>query len=77
MFPPFDERKAHDYCCKMMEQLEAARNTKNSDDSALYNFTGMFGVLVCNDQNGNEIVLKAFSGSCGGKWNRDGFVPPF
>ncbi len=36
----------------------------------------MFGVLVCLDDNGCEIVLKAFSGQFESVWNIDGFVPP-
>ena len=36
----------------------------------------MFGALVCLDAAGNEVVLRAFSGSYDGKWNRDGWAPP-
>ncbi|NLM01258.1 MAG: RluA family pseudouridine synthase [Treponema sp.] len=36
----------------------------------------MFGILVCVDDNGNEIVLKAFSGQFNGIWNIEGWVPP-
>lgn len=36
----------------------------------------MFGALVCQDQAGNELVLRAFSGSYEGAWNRDGWAPP-
>ncbi len=34
----------------------------------------MFGVLVALDQNGNEVLLKAFSGSCMGHLNLPGWV---
>ncbi len=34
----------------------------------------MFGVLVAHDQNGNEVLLKAFSGSCMGHLNLPGWV---
>jgi tRNA pseudouridine32 synthase/23S rRNA pseudouridine746 synthase len=36
----------------------------------------MFGVLICKDDEGNEIVLKAFSGQYDGKWIIPGWVPP-
>ena len=36
----------------------------------------MFGVLVCKDRNGQEVVLKAFSGQYNSKWNINGWVPP-
>lgn len=36
----------------------------------------MFGVLVCLDEKGTQVVLRAFSGSLEGKWNVAGFVPP-
>ena len=39
-------------------------------------WTGMFGALVCQDAAGNEVVLRAFGGSYGGLWNRDGWSPP-
>ena len=36
----------------------------------------MFGVLVCLDQAGNEVVLRAFGGSYEGSWKVEGFAPP-
>ena len=36
----------------------------------------MFGILVCTDSNGNEVVLKAFSGQFRSVWNIPGWVPP-
>ena len=66
MFAPFDETKARQVCQKMMEGLER--------DACAW--TGMFGALVCLDAAGNEVVLRAFSGSYEGKWNRDGWAPP-
>ena len=36
----------------------------------------MFGVLVCTDCNGNEVVLKAFSGQFRSVWNIPGWAPP-
>lgn len=66
MFAPFDESKARQVCQKMMEDLEREKCA----------WTGMFGALVCLDAAGNEVVLRAFSGSYDGKWNRDGWAPP-
>lgn len=34
----------------------------------------MFGVLVAIDREGNEVLLKAFSGSCLGRRNLKGWV---
>ena len=36
----------------------------------------MFGVLVCLDGEGNERVLRAFSGQYNGIWEVPGWVPP-
>ena len=36
----------------------------------------MLGVLVCTDADGNEVVLKAFSGQYHGQWLIPGWVPP-
>ena len=36
----------------------------------------MFGVLECEDAEGNTIVLKAFSCQYDGEWLIDGWVPP-
>ncbi|MBR5095661.1 MAG: RluA family pseudouridine synthase [Treponema sp.] len=66
MFAPFDESKARQVCQQMMEDLEREGCA----------WTGMFGALVCLDASGNELVLRAFSGSYDGKWNRDGWAPP-
>ena len=66
MFAPFDESKARQVCQQMMEDLEREGCA----------WTGMFGALVCLDASGNELVLRAFSGSYDGKWKRDGWAPP-
>lgn len=43
----------------------------------LYSFLGqMFGVLVCEDSEGNEVILKAFSSKHNGIWEIEGWVPP-
>ncbi|MBC8319081.1 MAG: hypothetical protein H8E41_14395 [Desulfobulbaceae bacterium] len=36
----------------------------------------MFGILVCNDQQGSLHLLKAFSGQYNGIWEVDGWAPP-
>ena len=36
----------------------------------------MFGVLVCETQQGTHQTLKAFSGQYNGMWEVDGWVPP-
>ncbi len=36
----------------------------------------MFGILVCEDKEGNEVVLKAFSGQYDGVWLIPGWVGP-
>ena len=36
----------------------------------------MLGVLVCVDIDGNEVVIKAFSGQYQGQWLIPGWVPP-
>ena len=36
----------------------------------------MFGVLVCADSDGKEVVLKAFSGQFRSVWNIPGWAPP-
>lgn len=43
----------------------------------LFNKVGvMFGILICNDNEGNEVILKAFSGQFIGSWIIPTFVPP-
>ena len=36
----------------------------------------MFGILTCTDADGNEVVLKAFSGQYQSRWTVPGWVPP-
>lgn len=36
----------------------------------------MFGILVCEDREGNEVILKAFSGQYDGSWLIPGWVGP-
>lgn len=58
----------------MIRELEQKKSL--CGNSEFYSFEGMFGALVCLDENGEQVVLRAFSGSLGGKWNIEGFVPP-
>lgn len=65
-------------------RLDFERNTDDNvgdpllDVSCLYNCRGkMFGVLVAEDQQGNEVVLKAFAGKIRSYgWKLDGWVDP-
>lgn len=36
----------------------------------------MFGVLECRSQDGELVVLRAFSGQCNGVWEAPGWAPP-
>lgn len=74
MFPPFDKDAAKKICLEMIRELEQKKSL--CGNSEFYFFKGMFGALVCLDENGERVVLRAFSGSLGGKWNIEGFVPP-
>ena len=74
MFPPFDKNAAKKICLEMIRELEQKKSL--CGNSEFYFFKGMFGALVCLDENGERVVLRAFSGSLGGKWNIEDFVPP-
>lgn len=58
----------------MIQELEQKKSLCGNEE--FYFFKGMFGALVCLDENGEQVVLRAFSGSLDGKWNVVGFVPP-
>lgn len=58
----------------MIRELEQKKSLCGNEE--FYFFKGMFGALVCLDNSGAQVVLRAFSGSLGGKWNVAGFVPP-
>ncbi len=74
MFPPFDEEAAKKICFEMIRELEQKKSLYGN--SEFYSFKGMFGALVCLDESGGQVALRAFSGACGGKWNVEHFVPP-
>lgn len=75
MFSPFPTELAAQYALDFIKTLECGQS--------LYDFNGMFGILVCRKKNDGgtanrdepDIVLKAFSGQYKSKWNFDGFVP--
>lgn len=77
--------KAIEVCCLLMQKFSAYEQIDYLDDEIdpclstkhLYNDIGgkMFGVLICEDVLGNEVVLKAFSSTYNGVWNTDGWVP--
>ena len=86
MFPPFPQEKAQQYCYKLIDQLDTHKridfesptpNPALKTDMLFSGKTGqMFGVCVCKDSSGSEVVLKAFSGQYNSIWNVDGWVPP-
>lgn len=62
MFPPLPLEPARTYSRAMQTPPAISGKT--------------LGILVCHDADGNEIVLKAFSGQLRGQWIAEGFVPP-
>ena len=83
-----DMTKAHHECVKLMGLLdrfkvmdfelpEFRRKPEFSIEYLYGESRGkMLGVLVCIDESGNEISLKAFSSQYNGFWNIPGWVPP-
>lgn len=83
MTNPLPTDRARAYCVRLQESLDA--HTCLDFEGACvvgtdYLFSAargqMFGVLVCVDDKGHEVVLKAFSGQYDGRWLVDGWVPP-
>jgi len=77
---------AIDHCLFIMEQLARTKridyeipdhpaNPLCSTDILYSRLGQMFGVLVCSDTQGNEVVLKAFSYKHNNLWSVDGWVP--
>lgn len=64
MISPLPSERAEFFCKELIATLGSKK------------YCQMFGVLVCLDADGNEVILKAFSGLLDGKWNVPGFVPP-
>ncbi len=82
MQPPFLEFPARQHALVLMHLLTTSKVIDFDGDasfpvSSLFADRGglMFGVLVAEDADGNEVVLKAFSGSCKGQLNLVGWVP--
>lgn len=88
MFAPLDETKAVFFAEALIRQFdengvdsvlgseksgqkcsEFAKESERSNGM-------MFGILVAEDKDGKEIVLKAFSGQYKSKWIIEGWVPP-
>lgn len=76
------------HCYELMESLRehrridfdldrSAANPLLSTDILYSDMRGrMFGILVCEDRSGQEVVLRAFSSRHNGVWNVAGWVPP-
>lgn len=76
------------HCYALMDQLRKHRrmdfevplaeaNPLLSTDILYSEMRGrMFGILVCEDHMGNEVVLRAFSSRHNGVWNIANWVPP-
>lgn len=77
--------KAAEVCVTLMQKFSAYEQIDYLDDEIderlstkhLYAHVGgkMFGVLICEDTFGNEVILKAFSSTYNGVWNVEGWVP--
>ncbi|MBL7920378.1 MAG: hypothetical protein JNJ40_08695 [Bacteroidia bacterium] len=63
---------AYEHIDYLNEQTDPRLSTHH-----LYGNVGgkMFGVLICKDASGKEVVLKAFSSTYNGIWNVEGWVP--
>lgn len=92
MIAPLPDEKAKEYCLKLIDLFDQNgveqvvfngcdpsnffKSSEYSQKSNTRNSGQMFGVLICLDDDGNEVVLKAFSGQFRGVWNICGWVPP-
>ncbi len=82
------EGNSRQYALELMEQLErhecldfeAAVATRHPSLATNYLWGDargqMFGVMECEDRDGNPVILKAFSCQYDGEWLIDGWVPP-
>lgn len=85
---PLPEKKAWRHCRELMHILDTEKRidfsvpaekaeARFSTDSLFSSGKGqMFGVCVCLDSSGQEVVLRAFSGQYNSSWCADGWVPP-
>lgn len=81
-------RRAEDEANKLMTHLETrqriSQNLFPEAASALLSTDflfgpargKMFGILICQDRNGQETILRAFSGQYNGLWHVPGWAPP-
>ena len=83
MNPPLPTCKAKEAALLLQEALDLHKALDYEGDKCIstdYLFGPamgqMFGVLVCEDSEGTEIVLKAFSGQYDGAWLIPGWVGP-
>jgi hypothetical protein len=77
--------KAIEVCNLLMQKFNAHKHIDFLNDDIdprlstehLYGDIGgkMFGVLICEDISGNEVILKAFSSTYNGIWNVESWVP--
>lgn len=75
--------KARHHCLQLQQDLDTHKCLDFAGERAVstdYLFGPakgmMFGILVCTDSDGNEVVLKAFSGQYNGQWEVPGWVLP-
>ncbi|MBA3683175.1 MAG: hypothetical protein H0W73_18720 [Bacteroidetes bacterium] len=75
-------QKAIEICDQLIKKFKIQQCIDDGKDPRLstqhlYTEIGgkMFGVLICEDTSGNEIILKAFSSTYNGIWNVEGWVP--
>jgi hypothetical protein len=83
-----EQGEAREHCLVLMKTLEengridfhlpdCEANPRLSLDYIKGEARGqMFGVLECQDVEGNPVILKAFSGQYNGIWNVEGWAPP-
>jgi tRNA pseudouridine32 synthase/23S rRNA pseudouridine746 synthase len=83
MNTPLPTAQAEQYCKELQDNLDTfgyldhEYEAKVSTEYLFGPARGqMFGVLVCQDEKGEEVVLKAFSGQYDGNWIVPGWVPP-
>lgn len=83
MNPPLPTHKAKEAALLLQEALDLHKTLDFEGEKCIstdYLFGPamgqMFGVLVCEDKAGNEVVLKAFSGQYDGEWIIPGWVGP-
>ncbi len=83
MNSPLPTKTAHEAASLLIEALDLHKTLDYEGEKLIstdYLFGPargqMFGVLVCEDTEGNEIILKAFSGQYNGAWLIPGWVGP-